>query len=124
MDRLSIIYSYCSNSSVDLISAAVGRLVINIPHCRQSQFLQPDVIYNGQCAQCTYFHQLQPDRNVFLFKQLGYYFDACVVHFIMFIVPVVRLHDCIRFIFIFEMPSEYRSIFVLHRSKQETLTPP
>ena len=102
MDRLSIIYS---NSSVDLISAAVGRLVINIPQCRQSQFLHTDVTYNGRCAQCTDFHQLQPDRNVFLYKQLGYYFDACVAHFIMFIVPVVRFDDCICFIFIFEMPA-------------------
>ena len=84
----------------------------NIPHCRQSQFLNSDVI-------CT-VHRLSStaDKNVFLYKQLRYYFDVCVVHFTMFllwmIVPVLRLDDYIRlFSFLKCLPSEYRSIFML-----------
>ena len=74
MDRLSIIYSYCSNSSVDLISAAV---------VNHNCYLQRLV--------CT-VHRLSStaDKNVFLYKQLRYYFNVCVVHFN----NVSALDDC------------------------------
>ena len=106
----------CLNSSMILSQpGSVGRSLklYYIPHCRQSQLLYPDVIYNGRRAQCTYFQQLQ----------IGMYsctssLGLCTIHFIILlwmVVPGLRLDDYVHmytFIFILRcLPSEYKSTF-------------
>ena len=124
MDRLSIIIPIAQTQVLilsqprsvgwSLIYTALPSITIPVSTC----YLQRPM--------CT-VHRLSStaDKNVFLYKQLTYYFDVCVVHFKMFllwmIVPVLRLDDyiykcstCIRlFSFLKCLPSEYRSIFVL-----------
>ena len=94
MDRLSIInlllllklkcWSYLSRGRS---AGQIYRIAVN-----HNSYLQRPV--------CT-VHRISStaDKNVFLYKQLRYYFDVCVVHFNMFllwmIVPVLRLDDYI-----------------------------
>ena len=105
----------CFNSSVDLITTEVGRPVIKIILHTALPSITITVsrcyLINGQCAQCTYFHQLQI-RMYSCTSSL----DLCTIHFIILlwmVVPGLRLDDYVymyTFIFILRcLPSEYKS---------------